>query len=240
MRILIIRHGEPDYAHDCLTEKGWREAQYLAKRLAKEQIDWFYVSPMGRAQQTASCTLQAMNREAETLDWLREFQVPVIHTGDTVPTRPWDWIPSVWVKDERFFDKECWTQNPAFEQADLKEKYDHVIACFDALLEKHGYRRDGYLYDAVDSSHETIALFCHFGLECVLLSHLLNVSPMVLWHGFCAAPTSVTEVWTEEREQGTASFRVSKFGDISHLYVHGEQPSFMARYSECYGDVQKH
>lgn len=162
MRILIIRHGEPDYAHDCLTEKGWREAQYLAKRLAKEQIDWFYVSPMGRAQQTASCTLQAMNREAETLDWLREFQVPVIHTGDTVPTRPWDWIPSVWVKDERFFDKECWTQNPAFEQADLKEKYDHVIACFDALLEKHGYRRDGYLYDAVDSSHEMIALFCHF------------------------------------------------------------------------------
>ncbi len=101
-------------------------------------------------------------------------------------------------------------------------------------------RRDGYLYDAVDSSHETIALFCHFGLECVLLSHLLNVSPMILWHGFCAAPTSVTEVWTEEREQGTASFQVSKFGDISHLYVHGEQPSFMARYCECYGDVQEH
>ena len=123
MRILIIRHGEPDYAHDCLTEKGWREAQYLAKRLAKEQIDWFYVSPMGRAQQTASCTLQAMNREAETLDWLREFQVPVIHTGDTVPTRPWDWIPSVWVKDERFFDKDGWTQNPAFEQVDVNLIY---------------------------------------------------------------------------------------------------------------------
>ena len=33
MRILIIRHGEPDYAHDCLTEKGWREAQYLAGTL---------------------------------------------------------------------------------------------------------------------------------------------------------------------------------------------------------------
>ena len=29
MRVLIIRHGEPDYAVDSLTEKGWREAGLL-------------------------------------------------------------------------------------------------------------------------------------------------------------------------------------------------------------------
>ena len=28
MKILIIRHGDPDYAADSLTEKGWREAEY--------------------------------------------------------------------------------------------------------------------------------------------------------------------------------------------------------------------
>ena len=27
MRILIIRHGDPDYEHDSLTEKGWREGR---------------------------------------------------------------------------------------------------------------------------------------------------------------------------------------------------------------------
>ena len=26
MKLLIIRHGAPDYEHDSLTEKGWNEA----------------------------------------------------------------------------------------------------------------------------------------------------------------------------------------------------------------------
>jgi formamidopyrimidine-DNA glycosylase len=36
MRILIIRHGDPDYEHDTLTEKGHREAKLLAEKLVKE------------------------------------------------------------------------------------------------------------------------------------------------------------------------------------------------------------
>lgn len=81
---------------------------------------------------------------------------------------------------------------------------------------------------------DTIVLFCHFGLECVLLSHLLGISPMVLWHGLCAAPTSVTTLYTEERRPGIASFRMTAFGDTSHLYVADEPPAFAARFCECY------
>ena len=33
MRILIIRHGDPDYSIDSLTERGWIEAELLSKRL---------------------------------------------------------------------------------------------------------------------------------------------------------------------------------------------------------------
>ena len=50
MKILIIRHGEPDYSIDSLTEKGWREAELLSRRLAPLGIRDFYVSPLGRAQ----------------------------------------------------------------------------------------------------------------------------------------------------------------------------------------------
>ena len=32
MKLIFIRHGEPDYEADSLTEKGWREAELLAKR----------------------------------------------------------------------------------------------------------------------------------------------------------------------------------------------------------------
>ena len=64
MRLLIVRHGDPDYEHDTLTEKGWREAELLSERLSKLPVKEFYVSPLGRAKDTASLTLQKMNREA--------------------------------------------------------------------------------------------------------------------------------------------------------------------------------
>lgn len=61
MKLLIVRHGDPDYTIDSLTEKGWREARYLAQKLSKLEIKDFYVSPLGRAKDTASCTLKKMN-----------------------------------------------------------------------------------------------------------------------------------------------------------------------------------
>ena len=38
MRIIFVRHGDPDYEHDTLTEKGHREAALLGK-LAPE-LHW--------------------------------------------------------------------------------------------------------------------------------------------------------------------------------------------------------
>ena len=58
MKLLIVRHGDPDYTIDSLTEKGWREARYLSQKLSKLEIKDFYVSPLGRAKDTASCTLK--------------------------------------------------------------------------------------------------------------------------------------------------------------------------------------
>ena len=31
MRLLIVRHGDPDYSIDSLTEKGWKEAAQFLK-----------------------------------------------------------------------------------------------------------------------------------------------------------------------------------------------------------------
>ena len=82
-------------------------------------------------------------------------------------------------------------------------------------------------------------MYCHFGVECVLLGHLLGISPMILWHGMCAAPSSVTTLVTEERREGTACFRMTSFGDISHLYAGEEEPSFAARFCESYQNSEE-
>ena len=57
MNIYIIRHAEPDYARDSLTEKGWHEAELLSRRLSKIPDASYYTSPLGRARATASLTM---------------------------------------------------------------------------------------------------------------------------------------------------------------------------------------
>ena len=81
MRILIIRHGDPDYSIDSLTPTGWKEAELVADRISKLDVKDFYVSPLGRAKDTASLTLKKMNRTATEYPWLRVF-APQIHRPD--------------------------------------------------------------------------------------------------------------------------------------------------------------
>ena len=237
MKLLIVRHGDPDYSIDSLTPKGWKEAEYLSEKLTKLDIKAFYVSPLGRAKDTASLTLKKLGRTAEVCEWLREFN-PEIHRPDQKGKlkNAGDWLPQDWTEDERVYRYDKWFENEVMEEGKVKQEYEWVIKNFDELLAKHGYVREGHYYKVEESNHDTIVLFCHFGLECVLLSRLMNCSPMVLWHGMCAAPTSVTTLVTEERRKGIASFRMSAFGDISHLYVHDEPPAFAARFSEVYED----
>ena len=73
MRILFIRHGDPDYINDTLTKKGHREAKLLAERAADLNLGSCYVSPLGRAKDTAQYCLDKVGKTAQTVEWLREF-----------------------------------------------------------------------------------------------------------------------------------------------------------------------
>ena len=241
MEIVFIRHGDPNYELDALTEKGILEAKALIPRIEKINADYYYVSPLGRARQTAQIAIERIDKEAKVLDWLREFPAVVKHICEPDPgPQCWDWMPSDWAKDPSFYDIDHFFDHPVMANGHVKEIYEDVLRHFDALLKKHGYAKNGKTFDVLNGNHDTLCFFCHFGIECVLLSYLINVSPMILWHGFVAAPSSVTIVNTEERQKGIASFRISHFGDTSHLDASGLEPSFSARFCECYSDDTRH
>ena len=239
MKLLIVRHADPDYSIDSLTPTGWKEAELLSERLKKLDIKDFYTSPLGRAKDTASLTLNKIQREATTLPWLREFHCSIARPDQPVPKIPWDWLPADWTRVPEYFDKDAWCTTDIMKNGNVDQEYLWVTSELDKLLANHGYVRENHYYRAKKANNDTIVFFCHFGLECVLLSHLLNVSPMILWHGMCAAPSSVTTLVTEERRQGIAYFRMSSFGDISHLYAAGEEPSFAARFCETYDNMNE-
>jgi len=241
MKIVIIRHAEPDYPHNCLTEKGLREAELLADRLVKEPADAYYTSSMGRAMLTAHPTLTRLGKTAKVYDWMREFSIPIRWEDGRTQGYPWDQYPAYWKADEAYFDRKKWHTTNLMRSGDLEAAYGRVTNALDELIASHGYVRDGEHYRAERPNTDTIVLFCHFGVECVFLGHLLGISPVVLWHGTCSAPTGVTTVVTEEREEGIASFRMQTFGDVSHLTMAGEEPSFSARFCEMYTDFsQRH
>lgn len=238
MKLLIIRHGDPNYEIDSLTEKGWREAEMLAERIAPLDIKAYYVSPLGRARDTASLTLKKAGREAEVLPWAREYNTRIL--GENGERRiPWDMLPEKWTAVPEYYDKDKWYDVPVMKEAGMEEGLRWVWDGLDELLARHGYKREGMYYHAEKPNDDTIAIFCHFGVECVMLGHLLGISPMALWHGFMAAPTSVTTVNTEERRDGIAAFRVSAFGDISHLYIKGEEPAFAGRFCETFANTEQ-
>ena len=81
MKLLIVRHGDPDYDIDSLTEKGWKEVEYLSQKLSKLDVKAFYVSPLGRAKDTAAPTLKKMGRTATECEWLKEFPCQIWRPG---------------------------------------------------------------------------------------------------------------------------------------------------------------
>lgn len=238
MKLIIVRHGDPDYVHDTLTQKGVREAELLSRRLAATDIDYVYCSPLGRARDTASYTLEKINKSAQLLPWLREFEGKIRRGIKYVSC--WDRLPSEWTELSEHYDYDKWSETRLMHSLSVEKEYKNVCDGIDGLLKKHGYEHSSNSFKVINSNHDTVVLFCHFGVECVILSHIMHCSPMILWHNFVALPTSVTTLVTEEREQGTAVFRCLQFGDTGHLLLGGEEPSFAARFCECFDDDTRH
>lgn len=238
LRILLIRHAEPDYTVDSLTPKGRVEAELLSRRLLHYDIRDFYVSPLGRARDTAAYTLEKLGREAEVLPWLREFRgsYPDPETGKRRIVA-WDVKPRIWKAFPGVMDVSTWYEAPAFAGGDVAEVWHEITAGVDALLGRYGCVKDGPVWRFDRNEDFTLALFCHFGISMAVLGYLTDVSPMILWHHTLCLPSSVTEVVTEERIKGEVSFRVTKLGDLTHLEAAGEIRSTAGLFPEVYTGI---
>lgn len=237
MRLIFIRHGDPDYEKDSLTERGWREAEALSKRVARLTVDKFYVSPLGRARDTAEVSLKKLGREAEVKPWLREFYVRVTDPQTGKERIPWDLMPAYWTKEKLLYDKDLWHEHEFMKTGDVSKEFKRVCDGIDEILAEYGYVRSGGFYRTEKGCEKTIVFFCHLGVQFAVLSHLFGISAPAMWQNFFVAPTSVTEVVTEERIKGQAAFRCKRLGDVSHLYAEGIEPSNSGFFCETFENL---
>ena len=234
MRILLVRHAEPDYVHDSLTEKGKREAALLGKRLSQIEASAYYVSPLGRARETASYTLRLVGKTATTLPWLAEFRGYAIESQTGKKRIPWDYHTEEWYDHKKLTDRDCWTEDPLICGGNVDQIWDETKKGMDSLLRAYGYERRGGIYLCENNKDDTIVFFCHYAIETAILAYLINLPPMPLWQGFLALPSAVTTVVTQERKKGEIEFRCVCLGDISHLLQAKETPSLAGLFPEQY------
>jgi probable phosphoglycerate mutase len=217
MKLIIIRHGDPDYLNDTLTSKGWEEARLLAERMKSEPPDEIYVSSKGRARDTASLTETELGMTGVVCEWLREFSYANIDLPYKKGAICWNLLPSVVDEHPELYSRNLWREVPFIRESSMPSAFDSVIGELDLLLSKNGYERHKDHYRVTKRNDKTIALFCHFGISGVLLSHLLCMSPFTFWQNCNTRTTSLTVLETEEREDGIANFSMSLMGDVSHL-----------------------
>ena len=238
MKLIFIRHAEPDYQMKTLTEKGFRESEYLAERVRKWDVDRFYVSPLARARLTIAPALSRMGRTAVEKDWMREFSYPVTipETGETKHV-PWDFLPEYWTKEPLFFDKDRWHEHPVFRtNPDYEREYPRVFSGIDEILAEYGYHRDGGCYRCDRAltdfdDDKLVVIVSHLGVSCMMMGHLLGISPVLMQQSFFLPPTSVTVLQAEKRDPAFAMFRIQVAGCTRHLAEHGEPISYFASFA---------
>lgn len=218
MRIIFVRHGEPNYEKDCLTETGRKQAEAAAARLEREGISEIYASSMGRAQETAMFTARKLGLPVRTLDFMHEIS----WGGPDVPMEGHPWIISDWMIDEKQFDfyREDWRQHPYFKNNSAVNCLDDISGKFDALLLRQGYRHEGPRYYCETDRQKTIAVFSHGGSGACALSHLLALPFPYVCSVMPYGLTSVTILNFPVQKGAYVHPRIELFNDLTHTLSH--------------------
>lgn len=223
MRILIIRHADPEYVTDSLTAEGQREADALARRLTsgvEGNITHVYTSPKGRARATAAPTEKALNKEAAVEEWTRELsywpRLPGTDRPGVGGLAMWD-ISAANVRAAPDLGKTSqWDIVKDIQSA--KEPFEALQMDSDTFIARHGYVREGHQYRIVKPNRDIIAVFCHGGFGLTWIAHLLNIPLSVAWTSLYLPPSSITTILFDERSADFACPRAIGIGDIGHLY----------------------
>ena len=215
MRIIFVRHGEPDYAKDCLTETGKKQAEAAAVRLEREGIHEIFSSPMGRAAETAAYTARHLGLPVHTLDFMHEIS----WGGPGIPQEGHPWTLSDWMISREDFDffRGDWREHPYFKGNEALRYLDMISARFDALLPLWGYRHEGTRFLCETDQPRNIAVFSHGGSGACVLAHLLALPFPYVCTVLPYEFTSVTILEFPVQKGEYVHPRMELFNDAAHI-----------------------
>lgn len=182
MLLFYIRHGEPIYNPNQLTPLGERQAEALARRLARYGLDEIYVSPSHRARQTAEPTQELLHLTPTVLDWCNEdLAWGELTVADAEGRRNWVYQDAgarrMLVSPQVAALGDDWYRHDYFRSRACGDGTARIRQNTYAFLESLGYRFDpaSHTYNAVHPNEKRVALFAHEGFGMAFLSAVLDV-----------------------------------------------------------------
>ena len=228
MILYYVRHGDPIYDPDSLTELGHKQAAALAKRFAVYGLDEIYSSPSRRAMQTAQPTCEALGLKMKICDWADEAKAAA-DVGIVDENGKWNW--SFCDKDmaEKFNDPAVralgcdWYKHEYFKGLPFGKGIQRIDAAVDGFLLSLGYEHDrkNKCYKKVGKSPDKVALFAHAGAGTMIMSSMLDIpyphfaTRTSLGHTGVSVFGFGTGAWGDE---GKIYPQLFQYSNDSHLY----------------------
>ena len=223
MLFFYIRHGDPIYNPDSLTELGLKQAEALVPRLTAYGLDKIFSSSSNRAILTATPTAKALGLEPTLLDWaheghaFRELSVPVTETR-----RQWGWqnpdMRKKFISPDMAALGNKWYDHPIFDGTTFKEGYLRITTAADEFFASLGYVRDGNgVYRVEKHTDDRVALFAHEGFGKAFLSHVLGIPYPHFCTHFELSHSSMTVIEFKD-EDGICIPAALEVSCDSHIY----------------------
>ena len=219
MRIVFVRHGEPDYADDCLTAIGREQARAAAIRLKEEGIEEIWTSPLGRALETAKASSDVLGLPVQTLDFMREVSWGSIDGSEILyGGHPWAIVFEM-AKLGLDLNDPNWRELPYFRNNKLLKCIDLIESGIDQWLERYGYVREGlyYRHTVEEKQQRTIALFSHGGSSCAAMGHIQNLQFPYACALLHIDYNGITVVQMESRSGSGTLSRLTLSNDARHI-----------------------
>ena len=224
MILYYVRHGDPIYRPDSLTEKGLKQAEVLAKRFKKFGLDEIYSSPAIRAQLTAEPTCKALGIEKTIIEWAHEDcawkYMTVQAEGER---RRWGFqdkkICEIFNSREVRDLQGEWYTHPAFKDTQFGEYIQKNNAQVDEFMLSLGFEhdRENFRYKIVKPSGKKIALFAHQGMGMNVLSSILDIPYPLFCTRYDISHSSVTAIYFNEDGEYVIP-KVLFLSNDSHLF----------------------
>ena len=223
MLLYIIRHGDPDYKTDTLTERGRAQAEAVALRMQRSGITQVYSSPMGRAKETAAPTCRLLSLPCHIEDWAHEIEEErITHFPDGKRKSVTD-LQNTYYRENGAIDLpyDRTMEAPGFSDTEMDKAAARIAEGGRDFLRRLGYEEEGGIYRITAPSDARVALFCHSAMSRAWLSTLLHIPLHLMWAGFHYTHTGVTVLEFKNYKNGVTAPRCLVYSDMSHLFAAG-------------------